>query len=303
MGKKVDLTGQRFGKLVVIGDSGKRCNGAVMWDCACDCGNETTQRTDHLRIKKNPNCGCVKRQGMVKDVSGERFGKLVVVCDTGKRDINGQVIWNCKCDCGNMKQIIGQSLRKGNAKSCGCEMKKYIGKSKDLRLRKFGLLTPICMTEERSYKAIIWECMCDCGNKALVSSRNLLKGDTKSCGCLKELVLFASGIEHPRYNPQLTDEDRLNRRYQMSGENQIHWSRTVFEKEDFTCQLCGQRGGKLNAHHLNAWNAFPEQRFDLDNGVTLCVDCHKEFHKMYGRGDNTREQFDEYAASKTLVLN
>ena len=71
----------------------------------------------------------------------------------------------------------------------------------------------------------------------------------------------------------------------------------MFEKE------IAEDGVNLNAHHLNGWNAFPEQRFDLDNGVTLCTDCHKDFHSQYGYGDNTREQFNEYAASKTLVLN
>ena len=48
--KKVDLTGQRFGKLVVLGDSGKRCNGAVMWDCACDCGEKSKVRGVALNL-------------------------------------------------------------------------------------------------------------------------------------------------------------------------------------------------------------------------------------------------------------
>ena len=112
------------------------------------------------------------------------------------------------------------------------------------------------------------------------------------------------GSDHYKYNPNLTDEERLKNRYEIGGENLSKWAIRVKERDNYTCQICGNSpSGKLNLHHLNAWKSFPEQRFDLDNGVTLCVDCHKEFHKMYGRGDNTREQFNEYAASKTLVLN
>lgn len=89
----------------------------------------------------------------------------------------------------------------------------------------------------------------------------------------------------------------------LSGGHSRTWSKEIMKRDDYTCQTCKKRGGKLNAHHIYAWNKYPEQRFKIDNGVTLCVDCHKEFHKMYGRGDNTREQFKEYALNKTFVTN
>lgn len=53
------------------------------------------------------------------------------------------------------------------------------------------------------------------------------------------------------------------------------WRKAVFERDDFTCQRCHQRGGTLQAHRIHSWSKFPALRYDIENGVTLCVACHK----------------------------
>jgi len=61
MGKKVDLTGQRFGMLVVLGDSGGRNSaGAIVWDCICDCGEKSKVTTGNLTSGQIKSCGCRK---------------------------------------------------------------------------------------------------------------------------------------------------------------------------------------------------------------------------------------------------
>ena len=232
------------------------------------------------------------------DLTGQRFGKLVVVKDVGRK--NGGVLWECLCDCGKQTNVVSNNLSNGHTKSCGC-----IGGSKYLVGKRFGKLTVTKQLKKRYFGSIVWECLCDCGSVTEVSTNALKQGSTKSCGCFKLEVLEKQvGENNPNYNPNLTDEERLKNRYRMSDGDFRTWANLIKDRDNYTCQVCGDnKGGNLNAHHLNAWNAFPEQRFDLDNGVTLCTDCHKEFHSEYGYGDNTREQFDEYAANKTLILN
>lgn len=57
------------------------------------------------------------------------------------------------------------------------------------------------------------------------------------------------------------------------------WRTAVFERDNYTCQICGERGKKLNAHHLKRWVDAPKLRFELSNGITLCEKCHKKVHK------------------------
>ena len=57
------------------------------------------------------------------------------------------------------------------------------------------------------------------------------------------------------------------------------WRVAVYQRDSFTCQVCAQVGGKLNAHHIQPWSRFPDLRFVLDNGVALCVECHKLTHQ------------------------
>jgi len=72
------------------------------------------------------------------------------------------------------------------------------------------------------------------------------------------------------------------------------WTYDVLSKANFICQRCYRRGGKLHAHHKNAFNLFPDQRLSIDNGACLCESCHGKFHSQYGRGDNTAVQFNEW---------
>jgi hypothetical protein len=76
------------------------------------------------------------------------------------------------------------------------------------------------------------------------------------------------------------------------------WIHSVFARDGFTCQKTGQKGGKLTAHHILNFSSHPELRFAIDNGITLSVESHELFHKIYGRKNNTREQLEEFLNNK-----
>lgn len=107
------------------------------------------------------------------------------------------------------------------------------------------------------------------------------------------------GVENPNYNPQKTDEEREKGRI---IEGYKDWIKAVYERDKYTCQICGDnKGGNLNAHHLDGYNWCKEKRTDINNGVTLCGKCHTCFHDTYGYGKNTKEQFDRFKIDNMTI--
>ena len=96
----------------------------------------------------------------------------------------------------------------------------------------------------------------------------------------KKAALKMRGENHPRW---IKDRSKIKKsRFNNSfrGEGPIaSWRKTIFERDNYTCQTCKKIGGRLNAHHIKSWALFPELRFDISNGITLCVTCHKKEHK------------------------
>lgn len=61
------------------------------------------------------------------------------------------------------------------------------------------------------------------------------------------------------------------------------WRKKVFERDNYICSFCQSQSKKLNAHHVKPWKSYPDLRFDISNGITLCESCHKKLHKTIGR--------------------
>lgn len=87
-----------------------------------------------------------------------------------------------------------------------------------------------------------------------------------------------SGPSSPWWQGGKTAEAKLIRR---SVEYRL-WREAVYRRDDYTCQICGERGGRLHPDHIKRFSMFPELRFDVSNGRTLCEDCHKQT-PTYGR--------------------
>lgn len=187
MGKKIDLTGQKFGKLTVLSEYPERKNKKIYWLCKCDCGVEKLIAGADLKSGRTISCGCNKIEKTKSNLLGKKFGRLTVIEETNERK-NRQVIWRCKCDCGNIVLVRTNSLKQGLTTSCGCykrEIAKQVSKN-DLSGKRFGLLTVIAETEERKNNSIVWKCLCDCGKEINVSGEFLIRGYRLSCGCLKQ---------------------------------------------------------------------------------------------------------------------
>lgn len=142
----------------------------------------------------------------VKDMTGLRFGKLVVLQRHPENTKEGKARWLCQCDCGNQHIVSGGQLRSGRCRSCGCIHKEAMIEklSRDLTGMRFGRLTVLqrC-SEEDDYvspntgrRIHRWLCKCDCGELTKVIAEQLTRGRTKSCGCLRQEKLESGNVVH-----------------------------------------------------------------------------------------------------------
>lgn len=84
---------------------------------------------------------------------------------------------------------------------------------------------------------------------------------------------FQRGVNHPRYNGNAQFRETEQGRYRYKK-----WRKAVFARDKYTCQKCERKGVQLRAHHIKEWAKFPESRYDIDNGITVCSPCHNKIH-------------------------
>ena len=124
--------------------------------------------------------------GKIKDLTGKRYGRLMVI-ELAGTDGKGHARWLCKCDCGNIKNVLSGSLTSGNVKSCGCYRKELIGaqgtkRKKNLVGQKFGKLIVLSDTGRRCGSNVVWHCQCECGRYNDVQGWCLQDGSVTTCG-------------------------------------------------------------------------------------------------------------------------
>ena len=143
MPKKVDLAGQRFGRLVVLMEEGRTKSGSLTWRCLCDCGKQSIVSSGSLMKKDTTSCGCFHKESTSGNRSskllGLTFGYLRVVSREGSNS-RKKSLWRCKCVCGNEIIKVGVDLVSGNTKSCGCMKANMISESLKVCARSAKML-------------------------------------------------------------------------------------------------------------------------------------------------------------------
>ena len=176
----IDIINQKFNRLTAIKYAGKG-----KWLCRCDCGNEVTVSTAHLRSGHTKSCGCLQRERTSLsnqiNIVGKKFGNLIVIAMESPRKCT------CRCDCGNIVHVARTKLTNGTFMDCSDVV------TLDVVGKRFGRLTVVSQNGSRCM------CQCDCGNVIEVKYGRLSSGHTKSCGCAKTIRNIRNNIKGQRF--------------------------------------------------------------------------------------------------------
>lgn len=256
--------------------------------------------------------------GKLKDLTGMKFGRLTVVERRGS-DKSGIAMWLCRCECGNEVVVRGSYLRNGSTTSCGCYSRERASENiKDETGNKYERLTVIERHGNNKCRDALWLCKCECGNKIIVRGSDLRNGHTTSCGCYQK-----ERVGETKWKGGISSISNYLRNLPVVKQ----WRKDAYIRENNKCQLTGKyvHGGNSDVHHLYGFNMIVLEAHELysiqiheiiseytqeelhkleeyvaswhkdnSNAVVLCEEVHKLFHSLYGQGDNTPEQFEEF---------
>lgn len=242
-------------------------------------------RSQKIRKRKSPS------KTQIIDLTGQTFNHFVVLKRV-ENDLHNNPQWLCKCVCGTELIVLGSSLRCNRTKSCGCKRKK------DITGQIFHRLTVVSFDgySDSTKRRTKWNCKCSCnGNIRSYLQTNIEQGTVKSCGCITEEKSkrrkerlskiiprhLLHGPLHHHYNPSLTPEEREASRRRMPMYKT--WCKSIYKRDNYSCKKCDKKHCKLEAHHIKSYKLFPELRFDINNGVCLCTECHLLLHQTYGK--------------------
>jgi hypothetical protein len=265
-------------------------------DYICKCGNKYQMTYSSFRIgSKCPEC--LRREGSKKRLSYEYVWQYFE--DHGCHLISTKYEGNHKpldyiCECGNKSKIAFSHFK--NGKRCKECMRRRLSELHSTPDNEIVQLVSSANYTLNSIDKKIGENIrinitCDHGHTYNVTLSKFKSGQR----CIKCYHDNNVGQNNPRWNPDLTDEERiLNRDYKEYED----WRKTVYERDNYTCQICGKRGERLNAHHLENYADNEDLRLVVDNGISIHESHHKLFHKLFGNKNTTRQQFYEFAKTE-----
>lgn len=202
--------------------------------------------------------------------------------------------------CAEEIKVKPSHLAKGEGKYCSCECRDkaktkrvklicaYCGKEFYVKESKANVrkhCSQKCYDLARKEKS--WELAseivqvkCDCCGAILEKSKvRLTQNNFCSYECMGNWMRGNLVAEKARGWKGGKSQERPKVQNTIQYKN---WRMQVFERDGFSCIICGQVGGELNAHHIKPWKDNIDLRFDINNGITLCEDCHKKIHSDKG---------------------
>jgi len=235
----------------------------------------------------------------MRNISKQRFGRLVAIKRVANNDKHNKTQWLCKCDCGKETVVITSSLTGGLTKSCGClhkESMSITGKKKVKKLdgQRFGRLLVL----ERDYEyqkkknscSAYWKCKCDCGQEKTICGSNLIrKRGTKSCGCLAREMTTERNIILFSKKDGVAAQNAIYYRYKRGAKlRNLSFDLSVEELNSFLQQNCfycdsepsnRHRNKRKNLIHDYSYNGIDRKNnkkgYSLDNCVPCCRICNK----------------------------
>lgn len=196
MGKKVDLTGQVFGRLTVLERAPlKKGSRTSRWTCRCECGSVKDYFSNALKTGATKSCGCVQKERIAHSMIGRKIGLLKVIErvpppeGTPEYEIHN-TFWRCRCDCGNEIVMSRGKITSLATPSCGCAKERAMKKVEDVMLgKRFGMLTvlerspPPDKVDGNPVNTTWWRCMCDCGREVVMGKQYIKTRKMPHCGC------------------------------------------------------------------------------------------------------------------------
>lgn len=259
----------------------------------CECGNISSIRlSNFLKGQRCSICRTIKvansKRASLDDVRKIFEEQDCILLSDEFKNSNEKLDYICSC--GTKSSIKLSHFKNGSrCRNCSGTLSPTIEEVRDY----FENHDCILLSDRYINSKTKLNFICPCGNKHSMTWLKYRMSPYKKCKkCADKLNgLRIQGINHPSYNPNISEEDRLDRR--LSHKNKV-WRAEVYKRDNYSCKCCNQKKVELNAHHLDGYNWCKEKRHDVDNGITLCIECHVLFHKNYGYGNNTREQFEEF---------
>ena len=203
-----------------------------------------------------------------------------------------------ECECSEIATGIYGNLEKGRRHK-GCrkkESERRLFKFHEMRSYVMSIQYTLLSDDFPYYKHPL-KCRCPNGHDINVTFEALKRGDR----CRLCFIARNRGTNHHWYKHSLTNEHRTYRRNNRGPDSA--WANAVKQRDNYTCRVCLKKDHvRIVAHHINSYGKFPELRLELTNGITLCEDCHRAFHSLYGKGGNDASQWELFIQYKKAQL-